>query len=56
MVVSVQLRSVKVDALQNYFVLPHTTIGTRNCAVNMRRVFLDSWEVSFSSAVNLFST
>jgi len=27
------------DALHNYFVLPHTTIGTRNCAVNMRSVF-----------------
>ena len=33
------LRSVNVDALQNYFVLPHTTIGTRNCAVNVRSVF-----------------
>ena len=28
------LRSVNVDALQNYFLLPHTAIGTRNCAVN----------------------
>ena len=50
------LRSVNVDELQNYFVLPYTTIGTRNCAVNMRSVDLDSWEVSFSSTVNLFNT
>ena len=56
MVVSEHLRSVNVDALQHYFVLPHTTIGTRNCAVDMRSVFLDSWEVSFSSTVNLFYT
>ena len=47
---------VNVDALQNYFVLSYTTIGTRNCAVNMRSVDLDSWEVSFSSTVNLFYT
>ena len=38
------------------FVFPNTTIGTRNCAVNMRSVDLDSWEVSFSSTVNLFYT
>ena len=49
-------RSKCAVALQNYFVLPHTTIGTRNCAVNMRSVFWDSWEVSFSSTVNLFYT
>ena len=38
------------------FVLPYTTIGIRNCALNRRSVDLDSWEVSFSSTVNLFYT
>ena len=33
---------VNVTELQNYFVLSNTTIGTRNCAVNMRSVDLDS--------------
>ena len=34
---------VNVDVLQNlYFVLSYTTIGTWNCAVNMRSVDLDS--------------
>ena len=47
---------MNVIALQNYFVLSYTTIGTRNCAVNMRSVDLDSWEVPFSSKVNLFYT
>ena len=37
-------------------ILSYTTIGTRNYAVNMRSVDLDSWEVSFSSTVNLFYT
>ena len=36
---------LNVNALQNYFGLAYTTIGTRNCAVNMRSVDLDSWEV-----------
>ena len=35
------------------FVLPYTTIGIQNCALNRRSVDLDSWEVSFSSTVNL---
>jgi len=35
------------DAFQNYFVLSYTVLGTRNCAVNMRSVDLDSWEGSF---------
>ena len=34
------------------FVLPHI----RNCALNRGSVDLDSWEVSFSSTVNLFYT
>ena len=34
--------SVNVAELQNYFVLSNTAIGTRNCAVNMRSVDLDS--------------
>ena len=38
------------------FFLSYTTIGTRNCAVNMGSVDLDSWEVSFSSTVNLCNT
>ena len=38
------------------FVLPYITIGIRNCALNRRSVDLDSWEVSFSSTVNLFYT
>ena len=38
------------------FVLPYTTIGIRNCALNRRRVDLDSWEVSFSSTVKLYYT
>ena len=38
------------------FVLPYTTIGIRNCALHRRSVDLDSWEVSFSSTVNLFYT
>lgn len=50
------LARVNVDVLQNYFALSYTTIGTRNCAVNMRSVDLDSWEVSFSPTVNLFYT
>ena len=45
---------VNVDALQNYFVLSYTTIATRNFAVNMRSIDLDSLEVSFSSTVNMF--
>ena len=45
-----------VDAFPNFFVLSYTTIGTRNCAVTMRSVDLDSWEVSFTSMVNLFYT
>ena len=44
---------MNVVALQNYFVL---SIGTRNCAVNMRSVDVDRSEVSFSSTVNLFYT
>ena len=32
-----------VDTFQNYFVLSYTMLGTRNCAVNMRSVDLDSW-------------
>ena len=36
-----------VDAFQNYFVLSYTALGTRNCALHMRSVDLDSWEVSF---------
>ena len=47
---------VNVDVLQNNFVLCYTTIGTRNCSVNMRSVDLNCWEVSFSSTVNLFYT
>ena len=35
--------------------LPYTTIGIRNFALNRRSVDLDSWEVSFSSTVNLFN-
>ena len=31
-----------VDALQNYFFLSYTTIATRNCAVSMGSVDLDS--------------
>ena len=38
------------------FVLPYSTIGIRNCALNRRSVDLDSWEVSFSSTVNLYYT
>ena len=40
----------------NNFVLSHTTIGTRYCAVNMRSVDLDSCEVPFSRTVNQFYT
>ena len=47
---------LNVDALQNHFLLSYTTIGTRNCTVNMTRVYLDSLEVSFRSTVNLFYT
>ena len=36
---------VSVVALQNYFALSCTTIGTRICPVNMRSFDLDSWEV-----------
>ena len=36
--------------------LPYTTIGIRICALSRRSVDLDSWEVSFSSTVNLFYT
>ena len=45
-----------VDVLENYFFLSYTTIATRNCAVSMGSVDLDSWEVSFSSTVNLCNT
>jgi len=38
-----------VDAFENYFVLSYTALRTQNCAVNMRSVDLDSWEVSFNS-------
>ena len=38
---------VSINAFQNYFVSSYAAIGTRNCAVNMRSVDLNSWEVSF---------
>ena len=41
---------VSIDAVQNYFVLSCTASGTRNCAVNMRSVDLERWEVSFDSS------
>ena len=50
------MQSLAEWALQNYFVLSYITIGTRNCTVNTRSVDWDSWEVSFSSMVNLFYT
>ena len=37
-------------------ILSYATIETRNYAVNMRSFDLDSWEVSYSSTVNLFYT
>ena len=37
--------TARVNALQNYFALSCTTIGTRICPVNMRSFDLDSWEV-----------
>jgi len=43
-----------VDAFHNYFVLSYTTLETRNCAVNMRSVDLDSWEVSFDGESFLY--
>ena len=45
-----------VDAFQNYFVLSYTAFGTRNWAVNMRSVDLDSWEVSFDGESFRFYT
>ena len=43
---------VNVDALQNHIVLSYTTIGTQNCAVNMRSVDLGSRKVYCSSTVS----
>ena len=45
-----------VDSFQNYFCLALYHDWNWNCALNRRSVDLDSWEVSFSSTVNLFYT
>ena len=36
-----------MHTFQNHFVLSYIAIGTRNCAVNMGGVDLDSWEIPF---------
>ena len=48
--------SLTEQMLMLFRFLPYTTIEIRNCALNRKSVDLDSWEVSFSSTVNLFYT
>jgi len=43
-------------AFQNYFVLSYTALGTRNCAVNVGSVDMDSREVSFDGESFRFYT
>jgi len=45
-----------IVAFQNYFVLSYTALGTRNCALNMRSVDMDSGEVSFDGESFRFYT
>jgi len=54
---SLHLRSMLERLLiLSKIILSYATIETRNYAVNMRSFDLDSWEVSYSSTVNLFYT